>query len=67
MVTRIIKLGVRQGDAAAVAFIELVDFDEAMAKAPKTAKKTRRAGKKSAATAETTEAPAAEATEAAAE
>ncbi len=65
--TRIIKLGVRQGDAAAVAFIELVDFDEAMAKAPKTAKKTRRAGKKSAATAETTEAPAAEATEAAAE
>ena len=65
--TRIIKLGVRQGDAAAVAFIELVDFDEAMAKAPKTAKKTRRAGKKSAATAEATEAPAVEATEAAAE
>jgi len=65
--TRIIKLGVRQGDAAAVAFIELVDFDEAMAKAPKTAKKTRRAGKKSAAAAEATEAPAAEATEAAAE
>ncbi len=68
--TRIIKLGVRQGDAAAVAFIELVDFDEAMAKAPKTAaKKTRRAGKKSTATAEATEAPATEAaaTEAAAE
>ena len=66
--TRVIKLGVRQGDAAAVAFIELVDFDEAMAKAPKAAKKTRRAGKKAAAaTAEATEAPAAEATETAAE
>ena len=66
--TRVIKLGVRQGDAAAVAFIELVDFDEAMAKAPKAAKKTRRAGKKAAAaTAAATEAPAAEATETAAE
>lgn len=66
--TRVIKLGVRQGDAAAVAFIELVDFDEAMAKAPKAAKKTRRAGKKAAAaTAEATEAPAAEATETTAE
>ena len=44
--TRIIKLGTRQGDAAEICFIELVDFDEAMAKAPKAAKKTRRAGKK---------------------
>ena len=28
--TRIIKLGFRQGDAAQICFIELVDFDEAM-------------------------------------
>ena len=64
--TRIIKLGSRQGDAADICFIELVDFDEAMAKTPKTAaKKTRRAGKKSAAP--KAEAPAAEAVEAPAE
>ena len=60
--TRIIKLGSRQGDAADICFIELVDFDENMAKAPKAAKRTRRAVKKSAEAA-----PAAEATEAAAE
>lgn len=54
--TRVIKLGTRQGDAAQIAFIELVDFDENMAKTPKAAKKTRR-GRKSAAKAETAEAP----------
>lgn len=40
--TRVIKLGTRQGDAASIAFIELVDFDDNMAKAPKAEKKTRR-------------------------
>ena len=40
--TRVIKLGNRRGDAAPIAFIELVDFDENMAKAPKAEKKTRR-------------------------
>ena len=58
--TRIIKLGTRQGDAAEVCFIELVDFDEAMAKTPKAAKKTRRAGKKAAAAPVAEEAPAVE-------
>ena len=48
--TSIIKLGSRQGDAADVCFIELVDFDENMAKAPKAAKKTRRSRRSSSAT-----------------
>ena len=62
--TRVIKLGTRQGDAAEIAFIELVDFDENMAKTPKAAKKTRRSRKSTKAEAATdapvTEAPAAE-------
>ena len=50
--TRVIKLGTRQGDAAAIAFIELVDFDENMAKAPKAEKKTRRSRRSAAKKAE---------------
>ena len=53
--TRIIKLGFRQGDAAEMCFIELVDYDENMAKAPKAAKKTRRSRRSKAAEAAETE------------
>ncbi len=59
--TRIIKTGFRPSDAAPMCFIELVDFDENMAKAPKKAKRTRRSSKK-AAEAPAAEAPAAETT-----
>lgn len=54
--TRVIKLGLRQGDAAQIAFIELVDFDENMAK-NKGAKKTRRSRRSTAKKAEGAEAP----------
>ncbi len=64
--TRIIKLGFRQSDGADICFIELVDFDENMAKTPKKATRTRRS-KKSAAAAPAAEAPAAEEAPAAAE
>ena len=56
--TRIIKLGFRQGDAAEMCFIELVDYDENMAKAPNAAKKTRRSRRSKAA--EAAETPATE-------
>ena len=63
--TRIIKTGFRQGDAADMAFIELVDFNEAALGTSKAAEKktsTRRSRKKAAPEAE---APAAEAAPAA--
>ena len=53
--TRIIKLGHRLGDAADIAFIELVDFDENMAKTPKAAAKKTRRSRKAAPKAETAE------------
>jgi large subunit ribosomal protein L17 len=61
--TRIIKTGFRANDAAPMCFIELVDFDENMAKTVKKAKRTRRSSKKAAeapAEAPVTEAPAVE-------
>ena len=64
--TRIIKLGKRANDDADMAFIELVDFDENMAKTE--AKKTRtRRSRKSAPKAEAPAAPAEETKEEAAE
>ena len=58
--TRIIKTGFRAGDNAPMCFIELVDFDEKMAKTAKKVKRTRRSSKKAAAEtpAETAETPA---------
>ena len=61
--TRIIKLGTRQGDAAQVCFIELVDFDPEMAK-DGGKKKTRRSRRSSTPKAEAAEAPATEETKA---
>ena len=55
--TRIIKTGFRPSDGADMCFIELVDFDENMAKTKKKATRTRRSKKAAA----TEEAPAAEA------
>ena len=55
--TRVLHIGFRQGDAAEMALIELVDFNEAaLASAPKAAKKTTRRSR-----AKKAEAPAAEA------
>ena len=51
--TRIIKLGIRPSDATPMAFIELVDFDENMAKdatKKKATRRSRRGGKKAAET-----------------
>lgn len=69
--TRIIKLGKRPSDDADMAFIELVDFDENMAKGEKKTTRTRRSKKSAAETeapaveeAPATEAPVAEASEA---
>lgn len=59
--TRIIKTSFRPSDGAEMCFIELVDFDENMAKTKKKATRTRRS-KKKAAEAPATEAPATEAT-----
>ena len=61
--TRIIKTGFRANDNAPMCFIELVDFDENMAKTAKKAKRTRRSKKSSAEApaAPVAEAPAAEA------
>lgn len=58
--TRVIKLGTRQGDAAPIAFIELVDFNENMAKTPKAEVKKTRRSRKAAPKAEAVEAAKAE-------
>lgn len=63
--TRIIKLGRRASDDSPMAFIELVDFDESMAKAEVKKTRTRRSRKSSAPAAEA--APATEAAPAAEE
>ena len=65
--TRIIKLGTRKDDGAQMCFIELVDFDENMAKTPKKARTRRSRGAKKAAEEAPTAAPAEEVAEPAAE
>ena len=62
--TRIIKLGFRSGDAAQICFIELVDFDENMAKTEGKKKATRRSRRSKAAAAPAEGAAEAAATEA---
>jgi large subunit ribosomal protein L17 len=57
--TRILRTGFRQGDAAEMCIIELVDYNENMLK-EKAAKKATRTRRSKKATAEATEAPAAE-------
>ena len=60
--TRVLHLGFRQGDAADMALIELVDFNEAaLASAPKAAKKSTRRSRAKKAEAPAEAAPAAEA------
>lgn len=61
--TRIIKTGFRAGDAAPMCFIELVDYNENMAKTEKKVKRTRRSKKaaEAAPAAEVAETPAVEA------
>ena len=65
--TRIIKLGTRKDDGAQMCFIELVDFDENMAKTPKKARTRRSRGAKKAAEEVPAAAPAEEVAEPAAE
>ncbi len=63
--TRIVKLGFRQGDAAQICFIELVDFDENMAKTgtkKKATRRSRRSASKAEGSAEVVEATPAEET-----
>ena len=62
--TRIIKTGFRASDNAPMCFIELVDFDENMAKTATKKKATRRSRKSTKAEAPAAEAPVAEAEEA---
>ena len=61
--TRIIKTGFRACDAAPMCFIELVDYNEHMAKTEKKAKRTRRSKKAAAANEAEAQAPVAETAE----